>query len=356
MGIIEQIVVGNFGTWIILVCLFLILIDRRFHDKRINGLFFSFWVTICLLDIARILDYYLSTFETLNTWRYVTSILGYLLPAAAVMLIIFILLRREKNNKLRWIIFAPLFIELVLLIISPFTGLVFSFSETNNFQRGVLGFLPHVVSGIYLVFLLVMSFVYSSKFDKMELITVYIVAGLALLATVLESVFEYRFLVVSALAVSCLIYYLYFFLRQSRVDQLTGLYNRQCFYSDAEKVKKDNLILIACDLNGLKDINDSGGHFAGDEALMALSSALLKAGGKDFLSYRMGGDEFMIVGVDKNEAEAKKFIMKAKGELKKSQYMASFGYSVYKPGLNFDECLKISDVAMYLDKKNYKHR
>ena len=292
--------------------------DRRLKDKRVNFLFFILTTIVLISDISDIFDFYLSSLETLNNWRYFTSIVNYIANPATVMVLIFILFRREKKNKFLWILFIPLIVEAALVITSPWTHLVFFFSADNYFHRGTIGFLPHIVSGIYLVAMLVLSFVFSSRFDKVELFTIVIVSAISLTATLLESLGQYQFLVSSALAVSCMLYYFYFFLRQSRVDQLTGLYNRECFFTETQKISRGGGILISVDLNNLKGINDNNGHAAGDEALAALSFCLLKSGEKGFLCYRTGGDEFVVLGLKKSDQEATRYIASVKELLKKT--------------------------------------
>jgi diguanylate cyclase (GGDEF)-like protein len=84
-------------------------------------------------------------------------------------------------------------------------------------------------------------------------------------------------------------------------DKLTGLYNRRLFDDllDAAVARSlrhgEPLALLAVDLDGLKRINDLGGHPAGDEALRTLARALagsIRAG--DF-ACRLGGDEFAVI-------------------------------------------------------------
>jgi diguanylate cyclase (GGDEF)-like protein len=84
-------------------------------------------------------------------------------------------------------------------------------------------------------------------------------------------------------------------------DKLTGLYNRRLFEEqfDAAVARSlrngEELALLVVDLDGLKRINDLGGHPAGDEALKALSDALLETVRAGDVACRLGGDEFAII-------------------------------------------------------------
>ncbi|OEJ94651.1 GGDEF domain-containing protein [Streptomyces thermolilacinus] len=88
-------------------------------------------------------------------------------------------------------------------------------------------------------------------------------------------------------------------------DPLTGLANRRAvdtrldeavdrFLTDGSVVS-----LVVCDLNGLKDVNDTHGHAVGDRLLERFGSVLSCAGARlpGALAARLGGDEFCIVSV-----------------------------------------------------------
>ena len=100
-------------------------------------------------------------------------------------------------------------------------------------------------------------------------------------------------------------------------DEQTGLYNRKGmnYYTDIilKKAKEDRKYLFVCvaDLNGLKYLNDTYGHDAGDEAILAVSGELYKAAPKKSRLIRMGGDEFLMIAAlesdstEPNEMEVK---------------------------------------------------
>ena len=60
--------------------------------------------------------------------------------------------------------------------------------------------------------------------------------------------------------------------KTSITDDLTGLFNRRGFEEDCEKILEENSVsgttIIMMDVNGLKVVNDTYGHMAGDELLM----------------------------------------------------------------------------------------
>lgn len=81
-------------------------------------------------------------------------------------------------------------------------------------------------------------------------------------------------------------------------DHLTELYNRRFFEEELERLDtSENLPLsvIMCDVNGLKLVNDSFGHKAGDALLKQASWIMQKVCRKSDIVARVGGDEFVVV-------------------------------------------------------------
>ncbi len=84
-------------------------------------------------------------------------------------------------------------------------------------------------------------------------------------------------------------------------DPLTGLVNRRRFGDDLEhelrRARRDavDLSLLLLDVDGLKRINDSFGHRAGDELLLHVASALTDHSRERDIVGRLGGDEFAMV-------------------------------------------------------------
>ncbi len=81
-------------------------------------------------------------------------------------------------------------------------------------------------------------------------------------------------------------------------DQLTGMYNRRSYEEKLKEIdNEDNLPLsiIMCDINGLKLVNDSFGHEAGDLLLNKTTEIIVKASRERDYIFRIGGDEFAIL-------------------------------------------------------------
>lgn len=81
-------------------------------------------------------------------------------------------------------------------------------------------------------------------------------------------------------------------------DQLTGLYNRAHFEEELRRLNSDHspiVGIIMCDVDGLKLINDSLGHNAGDKFLRSAARLIKKAFRDSDVVARVGGDEFAVL-------------------------------------------------------------
>ncbi len=81
-------------------------------------------------------------------------------------------------------------------------------------------------------------------------------------------------------------------------DSLTGLYNRAFLEAEMERIDKEEYLpisIIMLDLNGLKLINDTYGHGAGDKILRKSAELLKNTCREEDILARWGGDEFVIL-------------------------------------------------------------
>src|SRR5260370_1951340 len=87
-------------------------------------------------------------------------------------------------------------------------------------------------------------------------------------------------------------------------DEFTGLYNRRGFMAVAERQLKlgrrsgRGMLLFMMDIDGMKQINDSFGHFEGDCALKRMSDVLEETFRDSDVVARLGGDEFAVLAIE----------------------------------------------------------
>lgn len=80
-------------------------------------------------------------------------------------------------------------------------------------------------------------------------------------------------------------------------DSLTGLPNRASCDKETMQLDdtNDDYLIMSMDLNGLKEVNDSKGHKAGDELIQNFTNVLNTCFPEPFFKARTGGDEFIVI-------------------------------------------------------------
>ena len=147
--------------------------------------------------------------------------------------------------------------------------------------------------------------------------------------------------------------------KASITDGLTGVLNRKAYSEDVvlfDDQYPSDFVYMSLDVNGLKVVNDSLGHEAGDEIILGASQCMQKCFSSYGKIYRMGGDEFTIIlHIDKYDLETvvsefENEVKNWKGKLVDS-LSVSFGYVTVEEVQGqsiFEVGLKIKDIA---DKK-----
>ena len=153
-------------------------------------------------------------------------------------------------------------------------------------------------------------------------------------------------------------------------DALTGLYNRRGFerkiteFFENGKTKEHKIAVASIDMDCLKEINDTLGHAAGDEALKGIAHCLESVLQEGEIAARMGGDEFEAVLILNNPARIGQFIRSFRNAIKKANAEnrmdytlgASVGTCEVTEFESLMECMNKADKIMYIEKKTKKHR
>ena len=146
--------------------------------------------------------------------------------------------------------------------------------------------------------------------------------------------------------------------RLSSTDELTGLLNRRGFWKHAGPALGDGdtarrrAVMAFVDMDGLKLVNDTRGHAAGDEAIRAVGRALdLIAQPGDVVS-RFGGDEFTAIYVEPG-VDVEQLRRRILDEISSYGVAASVGLYEVAPGdvIAVDALLARADALMYAEKK-----
>ena len=142
----------------------------------------------------------------------------------------------------------------------------------------------------------------------------------------------------------------------SSIDLLTGVCNRNEMNNYVDKLVKSHnqtpIGVIFLDVNGLKHLNDTEGHLAGDE-LIKKAANVLKLIFRRELIFRAGGDEFTIIIEDATKEQFESYIEQIKKEAAKQKVSFAVGYSIENSFKKVLKALREADEKMYDDKKEY---
>lgn len=160
-------------------------------------------------------------------------------------------------------------------------------------------------------------------------------------------------------------------LTASVTDPLTGIMNRRGFFNFAEKQidiakrGKKRLSILFLDLYEMKNINDTLGHKAGDQALIDIAGLLRKTFRSSDIIARIGGDEFTALIIDPQSPDIEKIINNKlqnslnihNKEMKRDYTLSvSMGFAHFDPKRpsSTDQLLAQADARMYEDKQRQR--
>jgi two-component system, cell cycle response regulator len=147
-------------------------------------------------------------------------------------------------------------------------------------------------------------------------------------------------------------------------DELTGLYNRRGFLASATHQLKlaqrnaQDVLLLFCDLDNLKGINDSFGHREGDLAIIRAADALEETFRDSDILARLGGDEFAVLASDASVpgqgimSRIEKNLEKSNAE--ESRYTLSFSIGIAR--FHSQTPSSLGELMARADKDMYQHK
>ena len=152
----------------------------------------------------------------------------------------------------------------------------------------------------------------------------------------------------------------------SNTDELTGLLNRRGFHSELRRGialsqrSKETGLLLLCDLDHFKSINDRYGHLAGDKVLRAVGELLGQRTRRSDSVGRLGGDEFAVLMTQSKPSEALRRVARLEARLNtllvpwediEIPVSASVGTTTFKGNVSIEALFQQADQALYEQKQ-----
>ena len=155
------------------------------------------------------------------------------------------------------------------------------------------------------------------------------------------------------------------FRNMANTDSLTGVRNKHA-YSENEAIinnqiragQLEKLAVVIGDINGLKQVNDTQGHAAGDQ-LIKDACVMMCEYFKHGAVFRIGGDEFVVLlqqkGYDTMPDVVSRFNRRVEENIKENAVVVSIGYStLLQKDQQLQDVFKRADEMMYKRKKELK--
>ncbi len=288
-----------------------------------------------------------------------------------------ILLMQEKDKKSK--IFQKIFIgNAIIQIISAFEGWMVIIDDKNYYTHGPLYPIYRVFYILIIIDLMIRMLDYGKSFKKQNRSSLYTAIALAYFGIAIQELSggTCRVAYLTAAFAAIFLYIHYSEFSQLRLDEklteqqiklsndpLSGVLSRFAYVDTMDTYAEgfpDNLVVFLVDINGLKVVNDSIGHEAGDELICGAARCIEASIGRKGQTFRIGGDEFVVFTTMKQKQietsllELKKKTSEWSGQ-KVDELSLSVGYAIAEEYKEFsiEELVKEADKGMYEQKKEY---
>ena len=299
-----------------------------------------------------------------------------LTPLAGGALVVQMRLENRWRNAMLGILAA----NAVLQAVSAFTGWMVVVDEAHHYSHGPLYGLYMGLCLAIIAIVIIEFILYGRSFRRQNRLSLYAIMLLVVIGIAIQEALpgDNRTSYISLALGAALMFIHYSEYSQLAMDDtvseqqaqidtdvLTGLFSRNAYSRTLKKLDSagplpKDLAAFTIDINGLKTVNDSLGHEAGDELIRGAAACIVNAFGTGRSCYRTGGDEFVVLTpMSREEAgDAIKALdqetRRWRGDKVKSlSVSAGFALSQDFDELTSEALVRESDKAMYKAKAAY---
>ena len=299
-----------------------------------------------------------------------------LTPLAGGALVVQMRIENRWRNAMLGILAA----NAVLQAVSAFTGWMVVVDEAHHYSHGPLYGLYMGLCLAIIAIVIIEFILYGRSFRRQNRLSLYAIMLLVVIGIAIQEALpgDNRTSYISLALGAALMFIHYSEYSQLAMDDtvseqqaqidtdvLTGLFSRNAYSRTLKKLDSagplpKDLAAFTIDINGLKTVNDSLGHEAGDELIRGAAACIVNAFGTGRSCYRTGGDEFVVLTpMSREEAgDAIKALdqetRRWRGDKVKSlSVSAGFALSQDFDELTSEALVRESDKAMYKAKAAY---
>ena len=373
----EYVEVNLIGIVILLIMLIHMVAIQRLFNKGANRYFTLMLACNIIILVADTIIYFMR-WHSSAICMFISNLMSVIFYGMAVLFgylwLMYTLKRLYPKFTISFkkciLLMIPCFLCWAVIISSPWTKLIFYFTEQNRYVRGQFMWLTMFVLVSYWLagFIITLREMADPGYEREQ--NVYVTLLTFPLPAIIGNFIQLRFYGLSVVwictAITLMIVFISMQYIQVSRDMLTGLFNRRETDKHIEwELKKFRfadyqLFIMMIDVDYFKQINDKFGHLEGDRALTDVADILRNSfRTRDFIG-RFGGDEFIVIGRLKKEDSIDNLIENIHNvqtsfneNAETYKISLSTGYVVYNSskGLTTDKVIADADEKMYSIKK-----
>ena len=367
-----------FLCWVALGVLCLLVHENARITHRGKRLLYLSYALIAASSLAELCGVYLDGRENISPHLLMAvKCADYILTPMAGGALIFQLRLRNRWNT---VLIAFLLFNTLLQLVSVLGGWMIMLNEQNHYTHGPL-YPVYLFISVAIVLIVILQFIlYGKSFRRQNRMSMYGIMFLCIAGIAVQELSGAKarteYIALTFCASMLFIHYTEFaslemddhlVMQQIKIDTdaLTGLYSRHAFsialksYDEGGTLPEDFAVFTA-DINGLKQVNDSLGHEAGDELICGAARCIEHTIGANGKCYRTGGDEFVVLTSMKRE-NAENALRQLEREcghwhgdiVKSLSVSAGYALAADFDGLSVEALVRESDKTMYKTKSVY---
>lgn len=332
--------------------------NSAFISHRANT-FFCIAVVINIIDYIGYIMRVVCEQYHLVTIAYINEIIIY--GGASLLAFCILMCSCTKGSKVYKVVIVAQIIYTILCLSSVYTKLFFVIDENGKYSRGHLSVASFAYAGVLeLVWMTCLLIEYKNVVlkEKILIISVALIELVAIVIQVMDSTYKYSILGSSFVLI---LFYILQIEIECKYDKMTKIFNQR-YYSIVTESLSNNYSVIVFDINGLKAVNDTLGHEAGDKLIKSVAESLQNGAGESGSVFRIGGDEFVILVKDTKKEILDNIVSRVRiyFQLKEQELgfevSASIGTAINTTEMDYVNLFRIADADMYKDKNAYYSR